>query len=56
MPNPFAEPGFNYTMLFFQKEWNDQRSFRSDHKDKEQERRNDLIKLYEHWLAVDSLR
>jgi hypothetical protein len=56
MPNPFEEPAGNYTVTFFQKQWTDQRGFRSDHTDEEQEQRDKLIQLYEHRSTLDVMR
>ncbi|KAH9446331.1 hypothetical protein Pst134EA_030252 [Puccinia striiformis f. sp. tritici] len=54
--NPFKPPGRNYQVSYFQKQWNHQRTFRADHTDKEQDRRNKLIKIYEHRATIDKLR
>ncbi|KAA1098504.1 hypothetical protein PGT21_035992 [Puccinia graminis f. sp. tritici] len=54
--NPFKQPGCKYKVAFFQKQWNHQRTFRADHTDEEQERRDKLIKIYEHQGTLASLR
>ncbi|KNF05710.1 hypothetical protein PSTG_01113 [Puccinia striiformis f. sp. tritici PST-78] len=54
--NPFKPPGRNYQVSYFEKKWNHQRTFRADHTDEEQERRNKLIKIYEHQATIDKLR
>ncbi|PLW21877.1 hypothetical protein PCANC_03358 [Puccinia coronata f. sp. avenae] len=56
LPNPFGEPGDNYTISFFKKQWTHQRSFRADHTNEEHERRKQLIELYEHWSTLEVLK
>jgi hypothetical protein len=56
LPNPFGEPGDNYTILFFKKQWTHQCSFRADHTNEEHERRKQLIKLYEHRSTLEVLK
>ncbi|EHS64309.1 uncharacterized protein PGTG_20921 [Puccinia graminis f. sp. tritici CRL 75-36-700-3] len=55
-PNPFNRSKANYTVSFFKKQWAHQKTFRSDHTDEEQERRNKLIKMYEHREALEVQR
>jgi hypothetical protein len=56
LPNPFEESEGNYTISFFKKQWIDQRSFQADHTNEEQERRKQLIDLYEHWSTLEVLK
>ncbi|KAI9611121.1 hypothetical protein H4Q26_008971 [Puccinia striiformis f. sp. tritici PST-130] len=54
--NPFKNPGRNYTISYFQKQWKHQQTFRADHTDGEQDRRDKLIKIYEHEGTLTTLR
>ncbi|KNE88103.1 hypothetical protein PSTG_18502, partial [Puccinia striiformis f. sp. tritici PST-78] len=49
-------PGRNYTISYFQKQWKHQQTFRADHTDGEQDRRDKLIKIYEHEGTLTTLR
>ncbi|KAH9461465.1 hypothetical protein Pst134EA_017770 [Puccinia striiformis f. sp. tritici] len=54
--NPFKNPGRNYTISYFQKQWKHQQTFWADHTDGEQDRRDKLIKIYEHEGTLTTLR
>ncbi|WAQ92332.1 hypothetical protein PtA15_16A238 [Puccinia triticina] len=55
LDNPF-KAGRKYTVSYFRKQWNHQRTFRADHTDEEQERREKLVKIYEHRANLELLR
>ncbi|OAV86597.1 hypothetical protein PTTG_29818 [Puccinia triticina 1-1 BBBD Race 1] len=55
LDNPF-KAGRKYTVSYFRKQWKHQRTFRADHTDEEQERRDKLVKIYEHRANLELLR
>ncbi|WAR59555.1 hypothetical protein PtB15_11B195 [Puccinia triticina] len=56
LDNPFKQPGQKYTISYFKEQWRHQKTFRADHTDEEQERRDKLIKIYEHQANIELLR
>ncbi|WAQ89501.1 hypothetical protein PtA15_11A190 [Puccinia triticina] len=56
LDNPFKQPGQKYTISYFKEQWRHQKTFRADHTDEEQERRDKLIKIYKHQANIELLR